>query len=225
MKNIYYLLFITFLFSCSSGSEDEVLVEEDKIPKEIKLTLEQVWWEKTLWNEETSSRDRCKTNNKYYMYASGWSGNAPHHYGLDTLHIDLLYKGGKSVQGVYFNLRNPSTTEAKTHPKYVKYIKVNNYEGKSLILNKSRLEQSWDKKIIYWESNISDEVLKSLLVDTKSNGCPTDEDAKNTFQKSTASLSSVKNTTKNIPYNSTNDELKVGDKYQNYTVLAKQYIF
>jgi copper chaperone CopZ len=98
--------------------------------------------------------------------------------------------------------------------------------GKKILINSDWLEPEWSKKITYWNSNLSDEELKSLLIKTVNNGCPSDEDARNSFQKSVASLSSVKNTSKTIPYNEKNDnETQVGEKWQNYIVLGKQYLY
>ena len=224
MKKLIVLIAI-FSLGCSSGdgSSDEII--EEKIPKEIKLTLEKVWLSKTLFHKDNTNRGRCNGNNQYYMYANGWSGSLPHHYGLDTLHIDLKY-GNQSISGFDFNIKNPSTSESKTHPRYINYIKVENHVGKKILINSDWLEPEWSKKITYWSSNLSEEELKSLLIKTVGNGCPSDSDAQASFQKSSSSISSIKNTTKNIPYNQTNDdETKVGEQWQNYIILAKEYIY
>ena len=46
------LLWIIFALGCSSGDDTTDEIIEEKIPKEIKLSLEQVWWEKSLFNKD-----------------------------------------------------------------------------------------------------------------------------------------------------------------------------
>jgi len=224
VKKTYFILLV-FIFSCSSGEENGVDMDRDKKPLEIKLSLEQVWWSKVYWNKESSSIVKCESDRESYMLSKGWSSDAVNFYGLDTLHIDLENKSGISVAGIDFNMENPSGEENKTHPQYIKYIKVDNSEGKSLILNKGYLEHSFDQKIIYFDSNLSDEALKSMLKSTKNVACPSEDDASNTFQKSTVSLASIKNLTSVIPYNDTNNKIKVGDIYQRHDVTGKEIIY
>lgn len=219
------LLWIILALGCSTGDDTTEEIIEEKIPKEIKLSLEQVWVEKSLFNKDNTTRVRCNSNNKYYMSSNGWSGSKPQHYGLDTLHIDLK-NIKQTISGFDFNLNNPSSSEAKTHPRYINYVKIENYSGKKILINSHWLEPEWSKKITYWNSNLSDEELKSLLIKTVNNPCPSDEDARNSFQKSTASLSSVKQVTRTISYNEKNDnETQVGEKWGNYIVLGKQYLY
>ena len=67
--------------------------------------------------------------------------------------------------------------------------------GKKILINSDWLEPEWSKKITYWNSNLSDEELKSLLIKTVNNGCPSDEDARNSFQKSVTSISVLESNT------------------------------
>ncbi|MDB4130533.1 hypothetical protein N9600_00075 [Flavobacteriaceae bacterium] len=216
------LIFIPLVFSCSSGSE-EVEVREKEI-QEIKLTLIQYWNPKKTINR---SKLTSYTSNCGFLRNGMGGGTRNTWYSVDTLEIDFRWDSVDNIYNIDLNIQSPSGSEAMTHNRYIGYIKlINHKDGKTVSFNKGYLEHSWGQKMTYFDSNVSEESIKSIFLHaSREQGCFGNE-SNTGLVKSTNALSTVKATsTETIAYNPTNDLIKVGDIYGRYKVTGKEYIW
>jgi hypothetical protein len=222
VRKLLLLLSVLFVVSCSSGTE-EAEIREKKI-QEISLTVIQNWSNKRTINRQALLEVKYDCG----QLRNGLSGGDRNHwFSVDTLEIDFRWDFDDQKYNIDLNIQNPSNSEALTHYRYIGYIKLlNHVDGKTVSFNKSYLENTWDKKMIYFDSNVSEESIKSIFLQAENTGGCHGSITNTGLVKSTTALSTVKATsTEIIAYNPENDKIKVGDIWGRYIVLDKKYLW
>ena len=222
----YYLLFIIFLISCSSGADDLIddsgnNVGDSDPPKPIgiKFTLNELWAPKLKFSTDSDTRKICTFNElitspKVQSDLTGFESGKAYHYSLDTLIVEY-HKYSR-----YFDFKITNRIEGIPAPKRIGHIEIRKVGGVeiqddyALILETWLIEEGESRgggfPIKYFTSNLEDELIQKISYDQQGrltcNNLQIFEkvNTNETFRKSTEIRPTVNYDEKNLA-------LKVGD--------------
>ena len=196
MKKLLLLSLTVLLFSCA-GNESENEELEPSGPSFLLLTVEPVWAEGISYNYQNTEQENCSLDDRKYLRISqqgesvfGQEIYSKYHYSLETLELSLDGPSNINpslIDNFGFNLGplNQANSQVKVNPKYIKHIELIGFdENDKIFLQEGYMENYYpfnsadsnlNQKIVYFSSNVSEELLNSIVYDKSSvNGfCPT----------------------------------------------------
>lgn len=216
-KLLILLLFIPFVFSCSSDdSSDDT---EPIGASTITFRVQEVWDKNTSWFNDTNIiNDAININcDEDYIFimpetnsdATGFETSLSfHHRDIDTLFIELFLNSQiPNPQWFDFNISN--RFDVQRSPDKIGHIEFINFENNDKIRLDSALVNSGygELPIIYFTSNKSEEFIDNITV--KDFNCT----PLNAFNKSTYSGYYLESTEFDVtvPFDELNSNLEVGD--------------